>query len=166
MREEAETRVQELFDDWDWVREQDSLEHYQRFVARFPAHPQRKWIDKRIIDLEVKEIAAGKYGEMPRSQPLSFGGTTAEVKVDNQTGYELTVRYSGPDSKKLVIPKGATGTVSLPPGDYQTAASVTAAHVRNYYGKDSMRGGQYSARFYIETGYGGFSIPRYAPLGR
>jgi len=166
MRSEAEQRIQELYNDWDWVREQDSLDHYQRFAARNPNHPERRWIEKRIIDLEVKEIAAGEYGEMPRAQPLSYGGSTVEVEVENQTGYELTVRYSGPDSKKLVIPKGATQTVSLPPGDYKVAASVTAANVRNYYGTDTMRGGQYSSSFYIQSGYGGFSIPTYRPSRR
>jgi outer membrane protein assembly factor BamD (BamD/ComL family) len=163
MRHAAEQRVQQLYDDWDWVREQDTLAHFQRFVARHPDHPERAWIDKRIIDLEVKEIAAGEYGELPPAQPLRIGGATATVEVDNQTGYELTVRYSGPDSKKLIIPKGATQSVSLPPGDYQVAASVSAANVRNYYGKDTMRGGQYSSSFYIQTDYGGFSLPRYTP---
>ena len=162
-REDVEKRIQELYNDWEWVREQDSLEHYQRFAARFPSHPQSSWLAKRIIDLEVKEIAAGEYGEMPRAQPLKFGGTTAKVEVENQTGYELTVRYSGPDSKKLVIPKGMTKTVSLPPGDYKVAASVTASNVRNYYGTDTMRGGQYSSNFYIQTDYGGFSLPSYTP---
>lgn len=162
----AEARIQELFNDWDWVREQDSLDHYQRFAARYPNHAERRWMEKRIIDLEVKEIAAGEYGEMPRAQPLSYGGSTVEVEVENQTGYELTVRYSGPDSKKLVIPKGATRTVSLPPGDYKVAASVTAANVRNYYGTDTMRGGQYSSSFYIQSGYGGFTIPTYRPSRR
>lgn len=151
----AEARIQELFNDWAWIREQDSLEHYKRFVTRFPNHPERRWMEKRIIDLEVNEIAAGEHGEMPRAQLLSYGGSVVELEVENQTGYELSVRYSGPDSRKLVIPKGASQTVSLPPGEYKIAASVTAANVRNYYGTDTMRGGQYSSSFYIQQEYGG-----------
>ncbi|RYZ83580.1 MAG: hypothetical protein EOP04_19715, partial [Proteobacteria bacterium] len=95
MMHAAEQRIQELYNDWNWVREHDSLDHYQRFAARYPNHPERRWIEKRIIDLEVKEIAAGEYGEMPRAQPVRYGGSTAEVSIENQTGYELTVRYSG-----------------------------------------------------------------------
>jgi hypothetical protein len=163
MRAMAEQRIQTLYNDWSWVREQDSLEHYQRFVARNPRHPQRSWIEKRIIDLEVREIAAGEYGEMPRAQPLRLGGSTVEVQVSNQTGHELTVMYSGPDSKKIVIPSGGTRTVSLPPGDYKVAASVTAANVRNYYGTDTMRGGNYSSRFYIQAEFGGFPTRTYGP---
>ncbi len=161
LRSEAEQRIQELYNDWNWVREQDSLDHYQRFAARNPDHPEQKWIEKRIIDLEVKAIAAGDYGEIARAQPLSYGGSVVEVAVENQTGYELTVRYSGPDSRKLVIPKGATGTVALLQGEYKVAASVTAANVMNYFGTDSMRGGRYSSRFYIQPDDGRLNSPSY-----
>ena len=166
MRAEAEQRIQELHNDLEWVREQDSLDHYQRFATRYPDHSERSWIEKRIIDLEVKQIAAGEYGELPRAKPLSYGGSTVEVEVENQTVYELTARYSGPESKKLVITRGATQKVSLPPGDYKVAASVTAANVRNYYGTDVMRGGQYSSIFYIQSEYGGFPIPSHRPSRR
>ena len=155
---EAEARIQHLLNDWDWVREQDDLDHYKRFITAFPRHTEKEWIEKRIIDLEVKKIAAGEFGEMPKAQPLSYGGAAAEVTVENQTGYVLTVRYSGPDSKKLVIPVGATHSVSLPPGDYQIAASVSAANVSNYYGKDTMKGGKYSSNFFIRSSFGGSSF--------
>lgn len=147
----AEARIQQLYDDLDWVREQDSLDHYRRFATRFPDHPEIEWIKKRIIDLEVREIAAGEYAEMPRAEPLSLGGSSAYMEVENQTGYELTVRFSGPDSEKLIIPIGATRSITLPPGTYAVAASVTAANVRNYYGADTLRGGRYTYKFYIES---------------
>ena len=123
-------------------------------MKHFPNHPKRKWIEKRIIDLEVQAIAAGEHGELPRAQPLASGGTINTVEVKNNTGYELTVRYSGPSSKKLVIPKGETQSVTLPKGNYKVAASVNAHHVTNYYGTDSMQGGQYSSSFRITTSYG------------
>ena len=164
----AEAHIQELYNDFEWVKEQDSLEHYRRFATRYPTHSQIAAIEKRIIDLEVKEIAAGEYGEMPRAQALSYGGTTTDVEVENKTGYELTVRYSGPDSKKLVIPVGATRTIALVPGAYQVAASVNAANVTNYYGSDSMQGGRYSSSFFIQTSFGGssFSTPSFSPSRR
>ena len=162
---DAEARIQALYNDVEWVMEQDDLEHYRRFTSRYPAHPQIAAIERRIIDLEVKEIAAGEYGEMPKAQALSYGGTSTAVEVENKTGYELTVRYSGPGSKKLVIPIGATRTIDLVPGAYQVAASVNAANVTNYYGSDTMQGGRYSSSFFIQSGYGGsaFSVPSYTP---
>jgi hypothetical protein len=162
---DAEARIQFLFNDFDWVKEQDALEHYRRFASRYPSHAQIAAIEKRIIDLEVKEIAAGEYGEMPKAQALSYGGTSTAVEVENKTGYELTVRYSGPGSKKLVVPVGATRSVDLVPGAYQVAASVNAANVTNYYGSDTMQGGRYSSSFFIETSFGGssFSAPSFTP---
>ena len=165
MRLAAEKRIQELYNDFDWVREQDLLKYYVSFLDRNPNHPQRAWLEKRIIDLEVKEIAAGDYGELPPAQPLRIGGGVAILELENKTGYELSVRYSGPDSKKLVIPKGATQSVSLMPGEYQVAASVSATNVQNFYGKDTMRAGSYSSGFYIQTDYsrGKSTLPSYIP---
>lgn len=157
MRDAAKRRIQELHDDWTWVRKQDSLPHYRRFAERFPDHPEQAWIQKRIIDLEVNEIASGEVRGMPKAQPLTRGGVSAEVRVENKTDYELTVRYSGPDSKKLVLPSGAVRTVSLLPGEYRVAASVSASNVMNYFGSETMQGGTYSSSFYIQSGFG--SIP-------
>lgn len=162
----AEKRLQELYNDWGWVRSEDNLLSYRRFLEANPSHPQKNWIDKRIIDLEVKEIASGDYGSMPPAQALNLGGVSAKIEVENQTGYTLTVRYSGPDSQKLIIPVGATKSISLPPGDYQVAASVDASRVRNYYGTDTIRGGTYSSSFYIQTEYGGLSFPSSTPRRR
>jgi hypothetical protein len=161
---EAEARIQFLYDDFDWVVKQDSLEHYRRFASRFPSHPRIATIEKRIIDLEVKEIAAGQYGAMPQARPISHDSKSAEIEIENKTGYELTVRYSGPDSKKLVIPVGATRSTILAPGVYKIAASVSAAHVTNYYGTDTMQGGRYLSDFYIKTGFGNssFSAPEFS----
>lgn len=143
--------LERLGDDLGWVKAQDKLPFYLRFTKKFPDHPEIDNINKRIIDLEVKEISAGEYGEMPRAQALSIGGKTAEVEIENKTGYVLTIRYSGPDSKKVVIPAATTETISLMPGEYQVAASVSASHVTNYFGRDSMAGGKYSSSFYIIT---------------
>ena len=90
---------------------------------------------------------------LPRAQPISSDSrsSSAEVNVENGTSYELTVRYSGPDSQKLVIPTGATRSLALRVGSYTVAASVSADNVRNYVGTDTMQGGRYESRFYIET---------------
>ena len=138
-------------DNWEWVQTQDSLPIYKRFATRFPNHPEIEAIQKRIIDLEVKQIAAGEYGEMPKAQPLSYGGSIVDVEIENKTGYVLTVRYSGTDSKMIVLPVASTKSIALIPGDYQVAASVSASNVTNYYGRDTMQGGKYSSSFFIQT---------------
>jgi len=152
-RQLAAEELERLKDDLSWVKTQDKLPFYERFAERFANHPEIDSIRKRIIDLEVKRIAAGEYGEMPKAQSLSSGGSFVEVEVENKTGYILTIRYSGPDSQKVLIPIGVTTTVSLPPGDYQVAASVSASNVTNYFGRDSMKAGKYSSSFYIQSQY-------------
>jgi hypothetical protein len=161
MSDAAKRRIQELRDDWDWVREQDSLKDYRRFAKRFPAHPEHAWIQKRIIDLEVDAIASGQHGELPRAQRVKSDGVVAELRVENETGYELTVRYSGPDSSKVVIQPRDSATVTLPPGEYRVAASVSAPNVNHYYGRDTLVGGRYSSKFVIRSQDGRGSVPSY-----
>ena len=150
----AMARISELQDDWEWVREQDTIEDYQVFSKRFPNHRNIGWINKRIIDLEVKAIASGKHGKLPPAQPVRRGGTYVKVTIENKTQYTLTVRYSGPSSRKIVIIAGDTRSLSLSPGEYGVAASVSAANVTNYYGRNTMSAGTYSSNFYIQTRFG------------
>jgi hypothetical protein len=82
------------------------------------------------------------------------GGTRVKIDIKNDTRYELTVRYSGEESKKVVIPKGETQNIDLPPGAYRVAASVSAAQVLNYYGNNTLEPGSYSERFYISSEFG------------
>jgi hypothetical protein len=163
---DAEARIQELFNEWEWVREQDSLDHYERFSSRNPSHPQREWILERIIDLEVKQIAAGEHINIPTVKPLSVGGFFATVQVQNETGYVLTVWYSGPKSQKFVIPKGGAKLVFLRPGMYQVAASVSAGNVKNYYGTSTMHEGHYSSSYYIDSDSAGLPISGRLPSPR
>lgn len=139
--------------DLKWLKEQDDLDLYQNFASRIPTREQETWLKKRIIDLEVDKIAKGEHGDLPQAQATSYGGSTTKITIKNGTGYLLTVLYSGPSSKRVVLAVGATEKIGLSPGSYKVAASVSAAHVRNYYGQSSMRGGEYSSSFYTNTLY-------------
>ncbi|MDC0048744.1 hypothetical protein OAL09_05320 [Verrucomicrobia bacterium] len=147
----VEVRIQELYNDWSWVRVKDDLQSYKRFAMNFPEHAQMAWINKRIIDLEVREIASGKYGALPKAQPVSGGGAKAMITIKNNTSYTLTIRYSGPDSKKVSVSRRSSTVVNLIPGAYKVAASVDAANVTNYYGERSLKGGKHNTSYYIET---------------
>lgn len=153
---EAEIRIQQLYNDFSWVKEQDTIEAYKRFLASNPEAANRAAIERKIIDLEVAAIAAGDHGILPKAQPISSNSrsTIAEISIENGTGYELTVRYSGPDSQKIIIPANATKSLSLRLGTYAVAASVSAVNVRNYVGTETLQGGGYESRFYIQTGFG------------
>lgn len=152
-QKDAETQIQALYNDLSWVQQQGTLDAYQRYLRQNPASPERSFVEKKIIDLEVAAIAAGDHGVLPKAQTVSADSrsSSAEVTIENGTSYELTVRYSGPDSQKIVIPASATRSLTLQVGSYTVAASVSAANVRNYVGTDTMQGGRYSSRFYIAT---------------
>lgn len=159
----TEEAIEALYNDPAWVKAQDKLVHYQRFVQRHPRHAATPAMEKRIIDLEVADIARGEHGELPQPQPVgSSYGTITSLQIKNDTEYELTVRYSGPDSKKVVIPSAKTQSLTLPNGSYKVAASVNARHVTNYYGTNDLQGGRYDTVYYISTGaYGlpGIGLP-------
>ena len=108
--------------------------------------------EKKLIDLEVANVFAGSHGSLPSMDKTSWGnGPTAYISVTNRTSYTLTLRYSGPDSKKLVISPGGTSSVTLKNGRYRVAASVNASNVSNYAGVEDLSGGSYSVEYYIST---------------
>ena len=138
-----------------WVLRQNELEHYQRFIKRFPDHNYTDAIKKRIIDLEVSEIAGSdKTGLLPPSEPNITKRVSGnpEMTIKNDTKYLLTVRYSGPDSKKIIFSAGETKAFKLPAGSYKVTASVAGANVSNFYGEEKLnQKSGYESRFFITT---------------
>jgi hypothetical protein len=108
---------------------------------------------------------AGKHGEMPAPQRTYSGSsynTTADISIKNDTKYTLTVLYSGPSSKKIVISPGLSNSKSLSPGYYKVAAKVSNSSVRPFAGTHSLQSGNYNSNFYIQTTSRGYtSIPNY-----
>jgi len=99
---EVEASVKKRYD-WDWLVEQDNIDSFQEYLSILPTSEQKKWLNKRIVDLEVEEISKGDYGDIPQAQARSYGGSTAHITITNDTGYVLTVWYSGESSKKTMI---------------------------------------------------------------
>lgn len=151
---DVEARIRALYSDFSWVKEKDTIAAYQRFLDENPRSTNRVWAEKRIIDLEVADISKREHGTLPSAEPTEIDPlrSTATVEIKNQTGYVLTVRYSGEEtSKKFVIPVGATEVLTLARGFYRVAASVTALHVQDYFGTETLVGGGYAVRFFIGT---------------
>jgi len=81
------------------------------------------------------------------AQTNSGYSSTSSVTIKNDTGYELTVRYSGPSVTMISIPRGGSKTTSLSSGSYKIAASAGGLH---YGGRESLSG-NYSSSYYIST---------------
>jgi hypothetical protein len=148
----ARQRISELCRDYEWVKRQDQLDLYRKHLELVPESVHRAEIEKRIIDLEVAEITSGKHGLLPPAEPVQItGGSEAQVTIENQTRYTLTVRYSGRQSYRIDLTAGQTSDVKLAIGAYQVAATVSSPGIIPYAGSDTLQGGSYSTKFYIET---------------
>ena len=134
------------------------------FLAAHPDSPFAEEAKVRIVDLEVGEMMRGEHGELPAADSVEAvpGRTYSVVNIHNDTAYELTLRYSGPDSFKVVFDPNEKGSVEVLVGKYDIAASVNAAHVQNYAGKEESKGDNAEMRYYINTTYTG--VHGYVPL--
>jgi hypothetical protein len=103
------------------------------------------------IDQQVAQILAGQHGTLPPAQPVRLDPTaqSAEIAIKNDTDYILTVLYSGPSSRSVVVSPHGTRSVTLDVGRYAVAARVNAADVLPFAGNDSLQGGEYENSFYI-----------------
>jgi hypothetical protein len=134
---------------YDAASNQNTSYSWKKFLEDYPNHDEASVIRKRIIRLEVDEISGDREtGQMPTfNQYGSSYSSNSSVQITNNTGCELTVRYSGPDVEMIIIPEGGTRSVYLSSGNYKIAASACGA---NYAGTDSLHG-EYGSTFYIRT---------------
>lgn len=144
---------------WNAAQDDNTMDSYQKYLNLYPKGKHKKEADKKIIDAQVNDIMAGDHGSLAGMDRVSYGtGITSTVSVNNNTSYTMTLLYSGPDSKRLVLSPHQTGSVTLKNGTYRVAASVTDASVRNYAGTETLQGGGYSVEYYIST----TTIPRFS----
>lgn len=106
------------------------------------------------IRKEISKIRAEKPGTLPEPEavPAANAGGRTLYSVLNQTESPLTVLLTGPQSKKLTLHPQSQQHVSLAPGSYQIAASVSKGKVRPFYGSRTFNPGYtYNSRFFIRT---------------
>lgn len=148
-------RVEELYGDFDAVAAKGTKEAYEKFLEKKPDSPMADAARRKIVDLEVSEIAKSEHGAFSMSDPLpNFSGERFElatIELENQTSHVITVRYSGPESVKVAIPPFGKKTITVPAGNYKIAVTTVQPRVRPFYGENNVSGGKYSERFYIST---------------
>jgi outer membrane protein assembly factor BamD (BamD/ComL family) len=137
---------------WNKATTRNTIRYYQDYIDKFPDGEYIDEVDKRLIDLEVEKAFKGDHGELP---PLGRSGYSTfndrnEVQIENDTGYKLTVLYSGTESKRIIINPKRSATLTLPNGKYRIAAMVDASNIQPYAGEENLQGGEYSSKFYIQ----------------
>ena len=132
---------------YEAAKQQNTASAWKIFLEQYPNHVEAEAIRKKIIRLEVSEIMGDREtGQIPSFDRFNTSfSSNSSVEITNNTGCELTVRYSGPDVEMVAIPSGATRTVYLSSGSYRIAATACGA---NYAGTETLQG-QYGSRYYI-----------------
>ena len=153
IQRKIENRIEDLYRDFNFVAQKNTIEAYRRFIELEPNSLWVKTAQKKIIDLEVSEISKGSYGTLPVSSPVSYSyGSTAEVEIKNDTQYTLSVRYSGSnESLKVTLSANERKTITLPIGEYKIAVTAERSNVRPFYGTNQIQAGRYVESFYIQS---------------
>jgi hypothetical protein len=122
---------------------------WTKFIEDYPDRYDIDEIKKKIIRAEIAEIlSSSNVSSLPSSYQTDNGySENSTVSITNNTGYLLTVRYSGPDVTSVAIPAGGTRTVYLSSGTYQVGATAGSASCG---GTESLHG-SYTSSYTITT---------------
>lgn len=143
----------EVLDDREWANalRQNNLKSLRNYLNKFPIGKNAARAEQRIVDLEVDGIFNKQHGELPPlTRSLAGNDAITTIEILNKTVFDLTVRYSGTDSKKAIIRPNQRVQIVLQNGRYRVAASVDTSSVQNYAGTETLNGGGYSVEYFIE----------------
>ncbi len=140
---------------WNEASNENLIPLYQDYLLYFPKGKHATEAKKAIIDKEVDIIFMNDHGKLPpmsKTSSESSYSTSNEIEIYNNTNYTLTVRYSSAlESKKITFLPKQKKEFKLSNGKYRVSASVDAANVNNYAGKEELEGGRYTTEYYIVT---------------
>lgn len=139
---------------WNAAIKIGTISSYKGYLKKFPSGYYAEEAEKRIIDKEVEAIISGKHGNLPapqRSDSKNSYTTSVDISIKNDTKYILTVLYSGPSSRRLVISSQDSKSITLTPGSYSIAAKVNDPSVIPFAGSHTLIAGEYNEKFYIKT---------------
>ena len=136
---------------WETAYERHNIKSYKKYLKLFPYGEHADAAERFLIDLEVDRVFASDHGELPSmDKSYSMGTSYSVLELENRTDYDLTISFSGPDSKRVVIPPYKTIELKIENGSYRIAASVGHG-VRPFAGQEDLYGCRYSSYFYIVT---------------
>jgi len=159
----AKLRAEGLYDDYSFVKEKDTVDAYQKYLTRNPGGQYSAAASKRIIDLEVEEVAKGDHGKLSAPHRSYVGydgyGSVAKITLKNSTAYTIEVMYSGAThSYKRSIDSHGSTILSVAPGSYKVVVQARGSDVRPFYGENDLKAGEYSEEFYIQSTRNGIPI--------
>ena len=137
---------------WNRAKEINKLKSYKKYAQKYPNGKKIREAEELIIDMKVDSIFAGDYGILPAMDNTSENSNKkiSHITVFNDTSYELTLYYSGIESKSIEIPSRSRAKFKLKNGAYRIGASVDA-NVGDFAGTEILIGGNYNVEYYIKT---------------
>lgn len=140
---------------WGTAQRINTTDSYNKYLQDIPDGQFVSIANKKLIDLEVDRIFRGEHGQLPPMEKLygfsARNSTHSVVQISNDTPYQLTIWYSGSESKKIQLESKRNSSVKLQRGKYRIAASVKAHNVSNYVGEENLDGNDYQVTYYIEN---------------
>lgn len=125
---------------------------YRKYMELYPNGAHIVQCRTKLIDIRVANVFAGQHGTLPPMSAVSYSNrSSSHISIKNSTGYKLTILYSGPNSKEVVIKKDHKAYVVLRNGTYKIAAFVDATGVRDYAGIENLNGSDYEVEYYIRS---------------
>lgn len=136
---------------WERAQAVDSEAAYRKFIAMYPNSVHHGEADKRIIDLGVDDALAHAHNSLPGIKQVEEDedSPTSTITIENNTGYPLTVLFSGDQSRRIAIGPGRKGVVTIENGYFRIAASVPPQHIRPFAGATEFTGGSYEIGFWV-----------------
>ena len=133
----------------------DSKQAYERYMAMYPYGPHVSEANDRLIELRINDVMNSSHGSLPSMDRVyeDDDSPTSTIVIENDTGYPLTVMYSGAEAREITINPGCRGMVTLKNGYYKIAAAVPAGNIKPFAGKQELQGGRYETGFIIAPIY-------------
>lgn len=140
---------------WGMAKKINTPSAYSKYLELYPYGLHSREAEDAYMESTVKKVSSGNYAKLPEGQKVRQSyDSYSNDRATNDTQYDIEVIYSGPDRKRIIIPKGETRSVRLKNGNYEIVAkTVKPSDVENYYGY-RLLDGDYVHRFYIYTSYG------------
>ena len=138
---------------WQLACDANSKQSYERYMSMYPSGAHIAEASCRLVDAQVDEMLANAHNSLPniiRTEP-DDESLKSTVIIKNNTGYPLTVYYSGLQSRSVIIQPDGKATVTLDNGPYKLGASVPPSYIHPFAGKTSLEGGVYEIGFWVVT---------------
>lgn len=132
---------------WELALKYDILEYYQKYLDLYPKGEKSKEAIQKVISF----LKNDKNILPPLNKTISNSSSFSFIHIKNSTSYTLYVYFSGKGSKYIVIPPNSKSGIRLVNGEYEYVATVKNPQIRDFWGIESLNGGEYQTEFYIDS---------------